>query len=283
MTTESKKLADATNFRRVFQTPEEAVAYLTNAGESYEDFADVPLAAPGIDSEGNLDPAVYGDDMEIVVTTLKNKAKGGTSSLKALVVFPSPKLSVLLSREDGLAWVTKIIHKELNHVAVRALREAEDVSTVVDQMPTTLEGFITSGREGGAGLMESFNELYKPINALLSAKAPVWAKAKMFKNELKRAMESRGYALEFFPALEDRGTDASGEPTPSLFVRALQLSISAAKKKGLDPAIFERWLATRDQKTYTAAEQTEDEFDLDDWTDSLLSDDAEPTGDEPAA
>jgi hypothetical protein len=51
--------------------------------------------------------------------------------------------------------------------------------------------------------METFDLLYKGIDAALSQKLPVWSKARFIKSELKKALESKGYASEFYPALED--------------------------------------------------------------------------------
>jgi hypothetical protein len=238
-----------------------ASEYLNASGSTFTDFGDYPLAAPGIDDEGNFDSDVYTDEMDVMVALLRNKSK-----VKCIVVAPVPTLDSILSDAAGTDWATKILHKEMNHVAVRALREADDVSTVVDQIPTTRLGYIESNR-GDGGILESFAELYKPVNATLSAKFPVWAKARLIKSELRKAFESKGYAQEFYAALEDY----KGQ---SLFVVGLGLAIATAKRKGLDPTIFERWLATRDQKVYTPGEQQEadeDEFNVDSLTEALLA------------
>jgi hypothetical protein len=274
----AKTVAEDMDARRIFATVDEVAAYLNTCNESFSDFHTIPLAAPGVDEEGNFDPAIYTDGTEIMVSTLRRVGKGTTpGGVKAIVVAPVPKLETLMDSDEGKAWVQRIIHKELNHVAVRPLRDAEDVSIVVDQMPTTMGAFITSGREGSAGIMETFNDLYKQINATLASKAPIWAKARFIKSDLKKAFESKGYAEEFFPAIENRG-----EGKDSLFVVALNLGIAAAKKKGLDPAIFQRWLDTRNNKAFNAADdQDEDDFDVSNLTDSLLADEAK--ADAPAA
>jgi hypothetical protein len=276
--TQTKTVGDDMAARRIFANPEEAANYLNQCGESFSDFANIPLAAPGIDEEGNFDSAVYVDGMVPMVATLKNQKTG----VKAIVVAPIPTLDFLLSDDAGRQWVEKIIQKELNHVAVRPLRDAEDISTVVDQMPTTRDAYISSAREGGSGILETFNELYKLINSTLAGKVPVWSKARLIKGELKKAMESAGYAAEYYPALENRG-----EGKDSLFVVALNLGINAAKKKGMDPTIFERWLATRDAKKFSAQDQDDaDDFDVDSLTDSLMEakEDEAPAGEEqPAA
>lgn len=251
--------------RRIFPNITEAAAYLTAQSE-LSDFETTPIAAPGMDAEGNFDSELYTDSQQVMVSVLKNARK-----VKAIVVAPIPSTEQLLESQAGRDWVDKILQKELNHVAVRHLRDAENVETVIDQIPTTLEGYITSGRDGGGGIMEAYDELYKLINATLGAKLPVWSKARFTKGELRKSLESKGYAAEYSPALEDY----KGE---SLFVVALNLGINAAKRKGLDPTIFERWLTTRDQKAFNPAEQDEDELDLTDFdslTESLLETEAE--------
>lgn len=273
----AKTVAEDMASRRIFATTEEAAAYLNMAVETYSDFTEIPLAAPGMDDEGNFDPEVYTDGMVPMVATLR-KNKGGT---KAVIVTPVPTLEYLLSDDAGTQWVKKIIEKELNHVAVRALREAEDISTVVDQMPTTRDGYISSARDSGGGIMLAFDELYKLINATLAAKVPAWNKARLVKGELKKAMESAGYASEYYAALEER-TNKKGEPE-SLFVVAATIGASAAKKKGLDPTIFERWLATRDAKKFTAPEESDgDDFDVDSLTESMLTEEAPAAQEEEA-
>lgn len=264
-TATAKTVQDDMPSRRIFTDTTSAAAYLNMAANTYSDFASIPLAAQGIDENGDFDPAVYTDQMVPMVATL-TKAKAG---MKAIVIVPVPTLDYLLSDAPGREWVEKIIQKELNHVAVRQLRVAEDVSTVADQMPTTRDAYISSSRDGGAGIMESFNELYKQINNTMS-KIPTWARAKLTKGELKKVFESKGYADEFFTALENH------PKMGSLFVVALNMASNAATKKGLDPTIFDRWLATRDAKVFVPGTTEEDEdFDLESLTDSMLAAPAE--------
>lgn len=249
---------------------EAAQEYLEAQGERLSDFGDQTFAMAGIDivdGEAVWDPEIYTESMDVMVALLR-KQKGG---VKAIVVAPVPSIQTILGDTAARDWMTRILHKELNHVAVRALREAEDVSTVVDQIPVNLTGYIESGR-AGAGIVETFNELYKAVNATLAAKVPVWAKYRLLKTELKKAMESKGYAEEVYAPLEDYKGN-------SLFVAAIQIGITGAKRKGLDATIFERWLATRDQKKFTGATTDEDDdaFDFDSLTESMLVEDAPKT------
>jgi len=256
-----KTIQDDMPARRVFPNPEEAAAYLNN-WTSAPDFESIPIASPGVNQEtGEFDPTIYSDSMNVMVSTLKNKGK-----VKAIVVAPVPKVDVLLGSDAGKQWVEKILNKELNHVAVRHLRDAEDVESFIGEMPTTIDGYISSDR-GSAGIMESFNELYKAVDQALAAKVTAWAKARFTKGELKKALESKGYALEFYPTIEDY----KGQ---SLFEKALDTAIVAAKRKGMDPTIFERWKATRNAKTYDASEDEEDDLDLDDLLADTLGESA---------
>jgi hypothetical protein len=270
----AKTVAEDMDNRRVFDSPAAAAEYLGQCAERFSDFGQMTLAAPGIDAEGNFDPEIYTDSMDVMVTLLRNKSK-----IKAVVVAPIPKVSVLLDSDAGKAWIAKILHKEMNHVAVRALREADDVSTVIDQMPTTIDGYLEPGR-GDSGIMEAFNELYKQIITALGSKIPAFAKARLIKSEFKKALESKAYAATFYPVLED----FKGQ---SLFVAALNLGIGAAPRKGLDPAIFQRWLETRDQKPLSAGAESddEDEFTLDigAMSESMLADDKPADATEDAA
>lgn len=261
----AKTVAEDMDARRIFDSPESAAEYLNACASNFSDFESTPLAFPGSTEEGDFDPEVYTDSTQVMVGLLR-KAKEG---VKCIYIAPVPTLEALMADTAGTDWVQRIIHKELSHVAVRALREAEDISTVVDQMPTTRDAFISSAREGGGGIMEAFNDLYKQVSGTMASKVAVWGKFKLTKQELKRAFESKGYAEEFYPALENRG-----EGKDSLFVVALNLAIMAAGKKGLDATIFQRWLDTRNSKAFSAAD-SDDDFDLDTMTESLLSDDAE--------
>lgn len=254
----AKTVAEDMASRRIFANTEEATEYLNACATNLSDFEEHTIAAPGMDEGGNFDPEIYSDDKDVMVSILRAGRK-----VKAIVVAPIPRISALLESDEGRKWVEKILHKELNHVAVRHLRDAEDVTTVTDQIPTTLDAYI-QGREGGGGIMETFDELYKQVNATLASKLPVWAKARFTKGELKKALESKGYASEYYPAVEDY----KGK---SLFETALELGIAAAKRKGLEPTIFERWRDTRNAKAFNPADdEDEDDFSVDSLADALI-------------
>jgi hypothetical protein len=278
---------------RTFATTDEATAYLAKCNEDFSDFAGQPFAMIGVDEQGAFRPDVYTPDMRVRVAVLRNvprtvNGKREPTTIKAIVVTPVPSIPSILGIDaetweiikdsPSVAFAVKTLDKELNHIAVRPLRDAENLDTAMEQVPTTLAGFIESNRDAG-GIMDMFNDLYKTINDTLSKQVPLWSKARLIKAEMKKAMESKAYALEYYPALEDRGTDGNGKAKDSLFVLALQFGVKLAKSKGADAAIFDKWLSTRDAQTL-AATQTDDEDDIS--LDDLVADMGEPAA-EPEA
>lgn len=273
-----KTIADDMPQRRVFPTATEAAQFLAACAELYSDWGDdsIPFAAVGINENGELDPEIYNDSNDVMVAKL-NKQKGG---VKAIVVAPVPKIETVLDSDAGRAWLTRIMQKEFNHIAVRNLRDAENVSTVIDQMPVTLDNYLASGRDAGGGIIATFNELYKSIGATLASKVPLWAKQRIIKTDLRKALESKAYAEEYFGPLENYSAKGADD---GLFVLALNLGINSAKRKGMDPTIFERWLATRNEKPFTpGVDEDEDSLDLDSLTDALLTEDEETPAEVPA-
>lgn len=276
---------------RSFDSTDEATAYLAKCNEDFTDFAEQHFAMVGVDESGAFKPDVYTPDMRVRVAVLRNvpRTVGGkrdATTIKAVVVTPVPTIPSLLGIDadtweivkdsPAMAFVVKTLDKELNHIAVRPLRDAENIETAMEQVPTTLAGFIESNRETG-GILETFNELYKTINDTLAKQVPLWSKARLVKAELKRAMESKAYALEYYPALEDRGEDGNGKAKDSLFVLALQFGQKLAKSKGMDAAVFDKWLASRDAQTLKAStDDDEDDISLDD----LVADLGEPAADD---
>jgi hypothetical protein len=221
----------------------------------FPDFNSYPIAAPGLDGEtGEFDPEIYTDGMNVAVAVLSQRGEGlGSSTVKAIVIYPSPSLNMVLDSDEGTSWLeTKVMEKELNHIAVRQLRKADNIGDVVDQMPLTLSDYITSNREAG-GIAQTYEDLWKGVKKTLGIKFRPWSLANLSKREMRRGMESASYALENYPKLEDRG-----EGKESLFVLAAQLGKMQAVKAGSDPAIFDKWLSTRNEKDIEVQDDEED-------------------------
>lgn len=257
--------------RRLFDSVDEATAYIEKCQTEYPDFNSYPVAAVGLTEGGDFDPEVYTDEMRVAVSVLTKRGDGPNSTtVHCLVIFPAPKLEAILGLPDGTElanaagheWLVGIMEKELNHVAVRQLRKAEnaqEIAEAVESMPTTVQDYITSGRESTSGILETFNQLWQIIKKGVGAKSKPFALANLSKKELRKAMESASYAATVYPQLETR-QNKKGEPE-SLFVLAATFGQLLAKQESLDTTIFDRMLSQRDEKEIDVAEDEED-FDL---------------------
>ena len=292
---ESKALTviDDMDQRRLFDSVDEATAYIQKCQAEYSDFGAYPVAAVGLTEEGDFDPEVYTDDVRIAVSVLTKRGDGPNSTtVHCIVIFPAPRLSAILGLPEGVElgnaagtdWLVGIMEKELNHVAVRQLRKAEnaeEIAEAVESMPTTVADYITSGRESTSGILETFNALWQIIKKGMGAKSKPFALANLSKKELRKAMESASYAATVYPQLETR-QNKKGEPE-SLFVLAATFGQMLAKQESLDSTIFDRMLSQRDEKEISVAED-EEEFDLEAMAASLAKKaEGESSDEQPAA
>lgn len=270
-----KTVLDDMEQRRVFDSTDEATAYIEKCQTDFADFGGYPVAAVGLTDEGEFDPEVYTDEMRVAVSVLSQRANSAmnptnASRVHCIVIYPMPRLSAILGIEEsevanagGLAWLQSVMETELNHVAVRSLRKAEDAEAIaeaVDSMPTTVADYITSGRESSSGILETYNALWQVVKKAIGSISKPFALRNFSKKELRKAMESASYAAAVYPNIEER-KNAKGEDE-SLFVVAANFGLMVAKQESLDPTIFERMLAQRDEKEIAVAEDDEAEFDL---------------------
>ena len=274
----AKTVIDDMDQRRLFDSTDEATAYIQKCQEEFSDFGSYPVAAVGLTEDGDFDPEVYTDDMRVCVSVLTKRGDGPNSTtVHCLVIFPAPKLSAIIGLPEGVElenaagtdWLVGIVEKELNHVAVRQLRKAEnaqEIAEAVESMPTTVADYITSGRESTSGILETFNQLWQVIKKGMGQKSKPFALANLSKKELRKAMESASYAATVYPQLETR-QNKKGEPE-SLFVLAATFGQMLAKQESLDTTIFDRMLSQRDEKEIDVAED-EEEFDLEAMAASL--------------
>lgn len=252
-----------------FDSVEDAAAYLTKSQEEFSDFDKHDVLMNGIDDNGEFDADVYTDGTRVMVHVLKNRSKKTTDakgvvtetpgSVRAIVISPVPSLDQIAADSQGAIWLNKIVNTQLAHQAVAGLRAADNLKVAAKDMPLALTDFVTTTRESSS-ISETFDKLFRGIIDAFKVKSPAWAKARLIKSELRKAMESSAYALAVYPTLEDRGDK------PSLFVMALQLGIREAKAQGLDSTIFETWTTTRDDKALEdeTLDGDEEDFDLDD-------------------
>lgn len=259
-----KTVIDDMPSRRLFDSIEEANAYIGKCQADFPDFDSYPVAFAGLTEDNDFDPEVYTEDTRVAIAVLTQRGVGPNSStVKAIVIYPAPKLEAILSTDAGTAWATAIIEKELNHVAVRGLRKAEttdDMQEEIRKMPLTVADFITSNRETSGGILETYNATWQLVKKAIGGKFKAFGLANLSKKELRRGMESASYAAQVYPKLEERHNKA-GEPE-SLFEIAARFGEQLAKKEGLDPAFYTRALESRNERTIEITEDADEDFDF---------------------
>src|SRR3546814_4704816 len=73
--------------------------------------------------------------------------------------------------EEGAKWIAKLVEKESNLIAMRALRkDRADYETAVESMPRTIAAYITPTREAATGIMATFEALWRDIKKLMGQK-----------------------------------------------------------------------------------------------------------------
>lgn len=254
--------------RSTFETADDALAFLTRMSEECTDFANYPGLTVGLTEDGAFDPAVYTDSMLVTVARLTEKGKRGAdgkmekeTQVKAIVVYPTPKLAAVLNEEAGRKWLESLVEKEANLVAMRALRRDDDLATGVEAMPKTLADYWTPSTSAGSGTLATYNELWQAVRDATGAKIPAVKAAGLSKKVFRNCLESASFAAESYDRLENRKTKAGQEY--SAFVYALHIGLALAKEEGLDPAFFQNALDTRDDKVIELTDTGEDDIELD--------------------
>lgn len=269
--------------RRVFATLALAGVALGAIAASATDFDSIPLVTPGatFDAEGAFIPEApewTADSHEIMLTPLGTKAVKNAAGevtkpakLIALVFCPIPTVDAASMDIAGLAALNEVWRKEMNHRAVRKLRNAENVQAAATEMPLSLESFVTAQDSGPSGL-DAFDDHWLTVSTVLAKQVPAWAArfpGGKGKAAIRGAVENAAKAKAMFGELE-----AFGNPSQSLFVRLLQTTIKLATKAGQDVALLNAWLTSRDAQTFDVSAEVTDTGTLDGMFDDLL---AEPT------
>lgn len=257
-----------------FNDADSAFAYLMKASTSYADFNDVPMVTNRAEiiedpETGNLslllDEAVYTDSTRIAVKLLTKRAYKTDENGKqvsagsvptCIVVSPQPTLDSIISNPAARDWLQKIVDKELTHVMVRPLRDAENPEAMAGDIPATLESFITTSRGGGDSMLDTFNTYWQDTLKVFADAVPQLAKLGIKKGDLRKAFESKGFASAYFGALESYG------PTQvSIFALMLESMIETAQSEGNDVTLLQTWLDQRDEMKLDNA-PAEAELDL---------------------
>lgn len=269
-----------------FDSIQDASAAIQSYATTYADWNEHAgkLIVAGMDADGQIDAAAYPDGTRVMFHVITNRGapildaagkKTGTSpaTVKGMIVWPVPTHEAMLADEAGLKWAKDKLNTQIAHVTVAKLRDSDNIAAAAKQMPGIVEvdGVPTYDmasffaiRESGA-ISGTYDALYKDLLDAFKEKSKLWAKFRLNKSELRKALESKPYALAIYGPLEDRGDK------PSLFVVALNIMIESAKAQGHDPAILNTWLETRDSATATdQPEDADDDDDIDSALEGLI-------------
>lgn len=278
-----KPTVELVTARRVFATLALAGAALGAIAAAATDFDSIPLVTPGagFDDEGAFVPAApewTSETHEIMLAPLATKAVKNAAGevtkpakLIALVFCPIPTVDAASTDDAGIIALNEVWRKEMNHRAVRKLRNSENVQAAASEMPLSLESFVTAQDSGPSGL-EAFDDHWLTVSQVLAKQVPAWAArfpGGKGKASIRGAVENAAKASALFGELE-----SFGNPAQSLFARLLQTTVKLATKAGQDVTLLNAWLETRDAQTYDQSAEVTDTGSLDGMFDDLL---AEPT------
>lgn len=192
---------------------------------------------------------------QVVVSPIAKNDKTQKERIKTgMAIVACPTLALLLSQGDDSAAVKFVNGRVVDSMVNKAKSQIDSD----EGMPFTIGDFVRSGR--GDGTLAVYNELAPFFITAL--------KEHGFKNLtstiLRRCLDCAEFALQQFPKVSQSNWEG-----------LIQRFASAATNTGDDPAIFNDWLKTRDQKKI---EEVED-FNLDELEISF-NDDDEDTEDE---
>lgn len=266
--------------RRVFATLALAGVALGAIAAAATDFDSIPLVTPGasLDEEGAFVPEApewTAETHEIMLAPLATKAVKNAAGeitkpakLIALVFCPIPTVDAASTDDAGIIALNEVWRKEMNHRAVRKLRNSENVQAAASEMPLSLESFVTAQDSGPSGL-EAFDDHWLTVSQVLAKQVPAWAArfpGGKGKASIRGAVENAAKATALFGELE-----AFGTPAQSLFARLLQTTVKLATKAGQDVTLLNAWLETRNAQTYDQSAEVTDTGSLDGMFDDLLA------------
>lgn len=267
--------------RQLFDSTADAAAAIQRLATELSDFGAYPTITAGFTEDGDFDPAIYTDAMQVTIAKLTEKGsakEGRESRVTAIVIYPTPRLSAILEDAAARDWLESVIAKECNLIAMRPVRKATTLDEMADAqqaMPTTIAEYITSNRETSSGILDTYNALWQLIKKALGERYKSFALANLSKKELRKGIESASYASTVYDRLENR-QNKKGEKE-SFFELAARFGSTLAKAQGLDPAFFDRALESRNEKVIEVADEDEGEdFDFEAMAAKLTAPAAEP-------
>lgn len=210
-----------------------------------------------IDAEGNVTGQVEKPTILAAVAIVGMRVRNATtgkmdSGARALVMFPLPVLEAFMADDKGVGFVRKVTEKETAHVAFRDLRNAEtveDLQMAFDSMPRNVEGFVSSHTKAAEIDTTAFDAVWPNLMAYVKTRyAAIHAALPTKKEEVRRSIQSAGYASELYPDLESKRIfEWLGKNAIKLAESATSTNDDGVEVPApIDASAIEGWIADRE-------------------------------------
>lgn len=196
--------------------------------------------------------------------------EGKSNGIIGLAVYPAHTVESLMQAAEGADWLNRIAQKEIGLVAFRRLRlteedSLEDMNAAAAAMPTAASDFTVARTASGGGAFEVFDSNWVDFRKMLGTNEANADLAKMLtpKASVLKAIRSKAFAEQAFPALEDRGLIVK---VAQFFAATLSnLAASGDVEVQGDVTAIDRWIDGRENLdlTETVTESALDSVNLD--------------------
>lgn len=263
--------------RKVFDSVADAIKALKSifATEGFPQAFPVVGARIGLIDVTNEDtippvsewPAEYSiDGIKVAVTFIG--ARGITdpttgkesNGAKGFALYPLHPREALQDDESGIAWLWKVIEKEMSHVALRGLRNVPEglgtagLEQAAMDMPLTVSDYVEESTRDAMDTT-AFDNMWKDFRALLSSQPSTAALVLRLpaKNEVLKGIRSKAFAQENYADLE--GINAFtfiGNTMATLIDTMRANAIANGTDFDAESDEIKAWLAGRDTKVFAA-------------------------------
>lgn len=244
--------------RKSFDSYESALETLQKGMEATNSFAGLPIISYNPDS--------FTEQRTVIATVQQrvkeSKAADGTvipatNGIRAILIFPQPKIETYWESEEGKAWLEKLAEREAADVGFQYVRSADSVLSLfnaVDGMSVTVETIARDSRANAADT-SIFDDNWQAFKDAFVEKNQTFKEDGMFpaKPLWLKAIRSKSFAEEHpsTQALEKRGLIVK---IATIFVNTLKAAIDPETKEplNLDVSLVEGWIADREKVNLSA-------------------------------
>lgn len=219
----------------------------------------LPVVVYGAKEDGSVDWSGY-NGQDIYLIGLRNKGAG----IRAVVLQPAPTINSFLTAPEAGEWIADLLETQIAHKMVRSLRAPKGDTAVaitpsdIDAIPHSIADYVASARLGGAVAL--WNKYAKKIIDAMGSKVAAFRNARVTKELLRKAIESKQFAEAVYPSFE----------AADLFSKAANGLISLGMREGSDVSLIQSWLENRANVKADEAGLDDDIADLD--ADELFGD-----------